>query len=256
MADYDILGDIAIIKSEGKTKKQKIAEAKLLLSKPHIKTVLEKATNVKGRLRTIKTKHILGIKNKIALHKENACTFKFNVESCYFSPRLSNERQRISEKITMNDKVLVMFAGIGVYPIVIYKYKRPMKIVGIELGRECCKYFKENLKLNRIPEGKIDIIQGDVKKKINSQLGKFDVVIMARPNLKDTFLEYGLAASKKGTKLYYYGFCKDSEINLLIKQLGEEANKHKRKLEIVDIVPAGEIAPFKHRFRIEIKLLN
>jgi tRNA G37 N-methylase Trm5 len=38
-----------------------------------------------------------------------------------------------------------MFAGIGVYPIVIYKYKRPMKIVGIELGRECCKYFKENL---------------------------------------------------------------------------------------------------------------
>lgn len=254
MADYDILGNIAIIKSEGKTKKEKLAQAKKLLKSPNIKTVLEKATNVRGRLRTIKTKHVLGKKNLIAFHRENSCLFKFNVETCYFSPRLSNERQAIASKIKNNDKVLIMFAGVGVYPIVIYKYSKPEKIVGVELGKECCKYFKDNLKLNKIPSSKIEIIQGDVKNKINSKLGRFDVVIMARPNLKETFLKQGLAGCKKGTRLFYYGFCRDDKLNEMINSLKEEAKKFNRKIKIKAISPAGEIAPRKHRYRVEIEI--
>lgn len=256
MADYDILGNIAIIKSEGKTKEQKLKQAEELLKKPGIKTVLEKTTNVHGRLRTIKTKHILGKKNLIAEHRENASLFRFNVETCYFSPRLSNERQLIAKKIKSKDNVLVMFAGVGVYPIAIYKYSRPKKIIGIELGKECCRYFKENLRLNRIPEDKIEIMQGDVKKKVNNKLGKFDVVVMARPNLKETFLKYGLEVSKKATRLFYYGFCRDEDLADLINTLKSEANKLKRKIKIIETVPSGEIAPYKHRFRIEIKVLN
>lgn len=256
MSDYDIVGNIAIMKGEGKTKKEKLAEAKELLKKPGIETVLEKATNVKGRLRTIKTKHVLGKKNLIACHKENACVFHFNVETCYFSPRLANERQIISQKINMNDRVLVMFAGVGAYPIVIYKYKRPLKIIAVEIGKECCRYFKENLILNKILNGRIEIMQGDVKRKVNSKLGKFDVVIMARPNLKESFLKYGLSVCKKATKLFYYGFCKDDKIDEMAEELLLESKKLKRKLKIKGIVPAGEIAPYKHRYRIEIEVLN
>ncbi len=256
MADYDILGNIAIIKSEGKTKKEKLAQASELLKKPGIKTVLQRISNVKGRLRTIKTKHLLGKKTLIATHKENACVFNFNVETCYFSPRLSNERQIISQKINMNDKVLVMFAGVGAYPIVIYKYRKPQKIIAVEIGRECCNYFKKNLVLNKIPKGKIEIIQGDVKRKVNSKLGKFDVVIMARPNLKESFLKYGLSICKKSTRLFYYGFCKDDEVDEMVEELLLEAKNLKRKLKIKDIVPAGEIAPYKHRYRIKIEVLG
>ncbi len=180
MADYDILGNIAILKGEGKTKEEILKEAEELLKRGNVKTVLQRATNVHGRFRTIKKKHILGKRTLIAEHKENACLFKINVETCYFSPRLSNERQVIASKIKESDRVLVMFAGIGVYPIVIYKYKKPEEIVGIEIGKECCKYFKENIKLNKIPPSRIKIIQGDVKKKINKKFvkenGRFDVV--------------------------------------------------------------------------------
>jgi tRNA (guanine37-N1)-methyltransferase len=256
MSDYDILGNIAIIKSEGKTKKEKSGQAKELLNKPGIKTVLEKATNVHGRLRTIKTKHLLGEKNLIAETKENGCVFRFNVESCYFSPRLSNERQSISKKVNMDDKVLVMFSGVGVYPIVIYKYSKPKKIVGIEIGRECCKFFKENIKLNKIKDDKIDVIQGDVKRKVTDKLGKFDVVIMARPNLKESFLKYGLIPCKKGTRLFYYGFCRDEESNDLVKELIEESKVLGRKIKLIEKTPAGEIAPYKHRFRIEFKVVD
>ena len=235
------------------------------MKRPSVETVLEKASNVKGRLRTIKVKHIAGKKNLISEHRENNCVFKFNVETCYFSPRLANERQTIAEKIKRDDKVLVMFAGVGVFPIVIYKNSKPRKVVGVELGRDCVKYFKENLKLNKIPEERIDAIQGDVKKKItkgglmvkgNLVPLQFDVVVMARPNLKESFLKWGLLASKKGTKLIYYGFCRSNELDEMVKGLEKEAKKLKRKIKIGNIVKAGEIAPFKHRWRIEISVLN
>jgi len=256
MADYDILGNIAILKGEGKTKEQKLLQAKELIKKPGISTVLEKATNVHGRLRTIKTKYLLGKKTKVAELRENGCIFRFDVESCYFSPRLSNERQIISTKCKKSDRVLVMFAGVGVFPVVIYHYIKPKEIVGVELGRECCKYFEKNLTINKIPAGKIKVIQGDVKKKINNSLGKFEVVVMARPNLEESFLKWGLTPSKRSTRLFYYGFCKDDMVNEMVEELIKEAKKLKRKIKVVSITPAGEIAPFKHRYRVEFKVMN
>jgi tRNA (guanine37-N1)-methyltransferase len=256
MSDYDLIGSIAIIKGEGKTRKEKFSQAKKLLERPNVRTVLEKSSNVKGRLRTIKTKYVAGEKNTITMHKENNCRFKFDVETCYFSPRLSNERKVIAEKVRAKDRVLVMFAGVGAYPIVIYKIAKPREIVGIEIGKECCRYFKENLKLNKISEGKIKIVQGDVKRKINKELGKFDVVVMARPNLKDSFLKEGLMGSKKNTKLFYYGFCKDDEIDRLVKSLVAEAKGMGRRLKLTEAARAGDIAPYKYRYRIEFKVLS
>jgi tRNA (guanine37-N1)-methyltransferase len=259
MTGYDLLGNIAIIKSEGDNKKksrnEKLREAKKILENPHIKSVFEKIGNVHGRLRTINIKHIAGERNLIAISKENNCVFKFNIKTCYFSSRLSGERKEIASMIKKNDCVLVMFAGVGVYPIVINKIAKPKKITGVELGRDCCKYFKENLKLNKM-QGQIEIIQGDVKRKVNSKLGKFDVIVMARPNLRESFFKQGLLASKKTTRIFYYGFCNIDEKDKMIRGLISEAEKLKRKIKVINVVKAGDIAPYKYRYRIEIRVLN
>jgi tRNA (guanine37-N1)-methyltransferase len=254
MADYDILGNIVVIKGEGKSKKQKLEQAKQLLKKPSVKTVLELVGNVKGRLRTIKTKYLLGEKNLIAEVLENGCKFKFNIETCYFTPRLSNERKENARSIKKKDRVLVMFAGVGVFPITIYKFSKPEKIVGIEIGKECCKYFKENLKLNKVPAGKIEVVQGDVKKKISGK-EKYDIIIMARPNLKESFLKYGFRVSKKGTRIFYHGFCHENDLKGLLESLKKEAAGLKKKIRIGKVVKIGNIAPFKFRYRIEMKVL-
>ncbi|MGV8151719.1 MAG: hypothetical protein ACP5OG_01435 [Candidatus Nanoarchaeia archaeon] len=260
MADYDVIGDIAIIKSEcngvKKTKKEKLKQAQELLKKPNIKTVLEKSSNVHGRLRTINAKYVAGEKKFIAFHKENNCTFKLDVRTCYFSPRLAQERKIIAEKIKSSQRVLVMFAGVGAYPIVLYKYAKPMEVVAIELGRECTKYFKENMKLNKISEEKMRVIQGDVNKKITKELGKFDVVLMPRPNLKPSFLKSALIASKKATRIYYYGFSADEEVENMTLELEKEAKTLKRKIKITAKSKAGDIAPYKHRYRIDIDVLK
>ena len=245
-----------LIKSEGKTKAQKLKQAKELLKKPSILTVVEKSTDIKGRLRTFKTKHIAGIETLETIQNENDCRFKLNVETCYFSPRQGNDRKLIADKIKKKDEVLVMFSGIGAYPIVIYKIKQPKHITAIEISKACTKYAKINKELNKIPDDKLTIIQGDVKKQIPKLKKKFDTIMMTRPNLKTTFLEDALKASKKGTRIFYHGFCHVDKLEELKQELLDESKELKRKIKITDTSKAGDIAPFKFRWRIEIKVLN
>jgi len=256
MVSYDIIGHIAIIKPEKKTKKERLLEAKNLLKKPYIKTVLEKISDVNGRLRKIKTKYIAGIKTFETIHKENNCFFGLNVNECYFSPRQSSDRKLIAKKINGQDRVLFMFSGIASYPIVSYKIKKPRKIIAVEISRACNKYAKENLIRNKIPEGKIILIQGDVRKQIPKIKDKFDVIIMTRPNLKNSFLKEALEVSKKGTKIFYHGFCHQDSLDNLKKEILREAQNLKRKIKIIKTEKAGDIAPYKFRYRIEMKVLR
>ncbi len=258
MANYDILGNIAIIKFPDKTSKnEKLKQAhEIVKTHPSVRTVLEKANKVSGRLRTIKTKHLIGEKNLIAEYHESGCRFKLKVDSCYFSPRLANERFEIAKMISKmkKPKVLVMFAGVAPFSIIIAKYSKPKSITSIELGKECCKYAEENLRLNKIYSG-IEIIQGDVKKAVKKIREKFDVIVMPRPNLSDTFLKSALSVSRKGTLIIYYGFCAEDKIQKMLAELHREASSARRKIKIVDIKEAGDIAPYEHRYRLEMNVL-
>ena len=62
MASYDILGNIAIIKGEGKSKKQKLVQAKKLLKISNVKTVVEKIGKVSRSLRAINVRYVAGEK--------------------------------------------------------------------------------------------------------------------------------------------------------------------------------------------------
>src|SRR3989344_3395969 len=246
---YDILGNIIITKfPENAKKTDKIREAKKLLEdKKSVETILEKKEKVKGRLRTIKTNYLAGKKTKEAFYVENGCKFKFNVETCYFSPRLSNERK--------GEKVLVMFAGVAPFPIVIAKNSKPEIVYSIELGREGSKFAEENVKLNKI--NNIKIIQGDVKKiipKLLKQKIKFDRVVMPRPQLKESFLSSAFKVIKKSGMINYYGFSKDQ--NEVLDIINKESKKSKKKIKILKIKKAGDIAPYKYRFRVDFRVLN
>ena len=144
------------------------------------------------------------------------------------------------------------------FVIVASKFSKPAKIVSVEFGKECCMYAKQNLLKNKIYSG-VEVIQGDVKKiipEIAKTKEKFDVILMPRPNLKETFLKEGLMAAKKGTLIVYYGFSPESEKDKMTLNLVKEAKKLKRKIKILRVLEAGDIAPYEHRYRIEIKVGN
>ena len=257
MANYDILGDVAILKFHDKAgKKEKLAKAQEIISQyKSVKTVLEKTDKVSGRLRTIKTHFLLGKNTLIAHYVESGCKFNLKVDSCYFSPRLAHERLEIAKMIKKNSSVLVMFSGVAPFPIVIAKNAKPRKIVSIELGKDCEKYALENIEMNKVADV-VKHIQGDVKRIIPKLKEKFDVVVMPRPNLKETFLSDALKVSKKNTSIIYYGFCAETKLVKMLDDLHKQAKKLRRKIKITDVKEAGDIAPYEHRYRIEIKVLN
>ncbi len=260
MRGVDVLGNIAILKFDRKTRageKKKIAKVFLAQHKG-VRTVRDYSDKFSGRLRTLKTKWLAGEKTTEALYKENGCAFRLNIDTCYFSPRLSSERKNIAEFTKKNEKVLVMFGGVAPFAIVIGKLSNPGRVVSVELGRECSKYALQNIKRNKL-DGKVDIVQGDVRRVIGN--GKkvseiFDRVVMARPNLKDSFLDVAFPAVRKGGIIHYYGFYAEDEVDKMRELIESEARKAKRKIKIVRIVKAGDIGVRRFRYRADIKILS
>ena len=221
----DIVGNIAILKFPKKTLKLiKILKArKFLKQNKTVTTVVEKTDKIQGKLRTSKTKHLAGIKTKNATYKENNCTFKFNIDESYFSPRLSNERKVIADEVAKlakkNSNILIMFAGIAPYPITIAKKlkqsKKQFHIYSNELNKKANQEAKKNIIINKL-QNQITLIPGDANKIKTKQ--KFDIILMPRPNLKDTFLKSALKLSKKGTTIFYHGFGTKEEVLSEIKK--------------------------------------
>jgi tRNA (guanine37-N1)-methyltransferase len=256
---------------------KKIFAEKILKQNKSVKTVLEKSGKFSGRLRKMKTKFLAGEKTKEVLYKENGCVFRFNIDDTYFSPRLSNERKELASKIKKTDEVLVMFAGVAPFSIVIAK-NTAKKVYSNEINRKANNYAKLNLELNKVKD-KVELLSGDIKKvasrirtfssspsrppgkrKINrislANVPKdFDVIVMPRPQLKDSFLKEAFILSKKGTRIFYYDFCGVDEVDKIVEKIKSEAKKAKKKIKILKTKSAGEIAPYKIRVRVDLKVV-
>ena len=301
---FDFLGNIALVKfpREFKQSDRKRYARELMSKNKSITTVLEKVGKISGRLRTPTTKWLAGKKTKEVLYRENGCVFRFNIDSTYFSPRLSNERKEIASKIKKDEKVLVMFAGVSPFPIVIAKNSDAEKVYSNEINREANKYGQLNIELNKV-KNKVELLPGDIKrvaeridllaslkipppsptpptrmKAVNQTLSlsdslllkfnksdeqkrgakfspKFDVIVMPRPQLKDSFLKQAFQLSKKGTRIFYYDFCGVNEVQNIVEKIKAEALQAKKKIQIIKIKKAGEIAPYKIRLRVDFKLV-
>ena len=273
----DVFGNICVLKFNYETKQKDKKKFALNFLKEHknVTTILEKSGKFSGRLRTQDTKWIAGERTKEALYRENSCVFRLNVDTCYFSPRLSEERKQVAKKVKKKEEVLVMFGGVAPFAVVIGKIAKPKKVVSVELGRECTKYARINVKRNKLEN--VEIIGGDVRKKC-SGMKNFDRIIMARPNLKDSFLDVAFPLVKKNGEINYYGFSENrkftdsktfqikkvldfkeeelKEMKEMKEMILEEARKMKRKIKILRIVKAGDIGVRKWRYRIDIKVLN
>ncbi len=258
---FDFLGSVVVVKfprGTGKTEKLKFAQ-KLIGENKSIQTVLEKTDKFKGRLRKMTTKHLLGEKTKEVLYRENDCVFRFNIDNTYFSPRLSNERKELAEEIgkfsKKGTKVLVMFAGVGPYSVVIAKKCKNCMVYSVEINQAATKYALMNKKLNNLKN--LEVIQGDVKRIVPKFILsgiKFDFILMPRPQLKDNFLKQAFQVSKKGTKVYYYDFCNVEDKDKIVEMIKKEAVKNKKKIKIINIKRAGEIAPYRVRLRVDFVL--
>ncbi len=196
-SSFDTVGDIAIIRvpKEGSDEMQIAAKAIMSCNKG-IKTVLVQTTKVAGDYRLRRLTWISGENKTRTIYKEHGCSFAVDVDTCYFSPRLSGERLRISRLVQPFETVVNMFAGVGCFSILISRQVPTAKIYSIDLNPVAFQFMNKNVCLNRVFEKVLPIL-GDSKEVIETRLQKIaDRVLMPLPEKAIEYLPAALSALK------------------------------------------------------------
>ncbi|MEJ2294767.1 MAG: class I SAM-dependent methyltransferase family protein [Candidatus Lokiarchaeota archaeon] len=270
---YDIIGSIAIIEFSDLDElqdrekihfKREVAKAITLVNNS-VKSVYEKASQVKGEYRLRKLKILYGKDHPETIHKENYALFKVNVKKAYFTPRLVNERKRIASSPIKNGELIVdMFAGVGPFSIQVAQ-KKEVQIYSFDINSNAYKYLKANIILNHV-ENVVVPININVKTllKGDNQLGtilrnKVDRIIMNLPERSLNFLDVACFLIKKsGGIIHNYQFCdKPDPIQLAIEHFSQNLTKH--DYQIKKILHTGVVksySPSSDLVSLDLKVVS
>ena len=201
---FDQIGNIIIVRiPESLTSKKKIIGEALLDQVKIAKSVFYQASAVEGNFRTRDLEVLAGEDNTETEYKEFGCKFTVDVKNAFFSPRLSTERERITNLIQNGEIVTNMFAGIGMFSIMAAK-KKKCTVYSLDINPVASKLCETNIGLNKLA-GEVISLNGDATKIINNQLiNKSDRTLMLLPERSDEFLESAINTTKNGGIIHYY----------------------------------------------------
>ena len=188
------------------------------------------------------------------IHKESGCRFKLDPRVTYFSTRESSERERICKQITSPEEVLVMFSGVGPFPICIAKHNQGTRCVAIELNEDAHRYCLENIRLNKLDD-RVTAIQGDVRDVCPSLDTRFDRVLTPLPKGAHLFLDVTIPMVKSGGVLHFYHWAPDDDpYSDAFKLVEDAASEYGRKCEFTGGVRVAKYSPRVSKVRIDVSI--
>ncbi len=204
ISSFDQIGDIIIVRiPDSLLTKKKIIGETLLNEVKIAKSVFYQASAVEGDFRTRNLEILAGEDKTETEYKEFGCKFTVDVENAFFSPRLSTERERIANLVQNGETIVNMFAGVGMFSIMIAK-KKKCTVYSIDINPIAAKLCEKNIISNKLA-GNIISINGDASQVIQEQLeNKSDRTLMLLPERSDEFLESAINATKSGGIIHYY----------------------------------------------------
>ncbi len=240
---YDLIGDIAVLRVPDNPKARiHIVARAILQTHRNVKTVLLQVGEVAGQFRLRRLDWVMGERKTQTVHREWGCTYRVDLETCYFSPRLSFERMRIARLVKPHETVVNMFAGVGCFSILMVKLGKARIVYSIDVNPSATEYLQENASLNRV-ESQVVPIQGDAKDIISKHLGNIaDRVVMPLPEKAYEYLNYAVAALKPtGGWIHYYDFEHASKDEDPVEKVKVKVSEKLRKLGIGFTVSFGRV---------------
>ena len=234
LSSYDVVGDIAIIRIPEELSGNGEKVGKLLLEgDKKVRVVLKKAGGREGEFRVTKLEHLAGEERTETEYLENGVRMRLDVSKVYFSPRLSNERKRITWKVKEGEKVLILFAGVGPFALEVGKAHPSAQVVGVELNPDAVRYFEENIQLNKL--GNVEAVLGDANEVVEEKFrGWADRIAMPLPKGALEFLDAAFAAANEGCVVHFYSMVEKTEGTGEIKEkIMEAAEKAGREVEFI-----------------------
>lgn len=252
---FEIIGDVVVIEipDEILHRKDDIVGA-ILKRHKHVKTILRKVGEVNGVFRVAKYEIVYGSKTETIV-REHGCRFLVDPTRTYYSVKLSGERERIARLVKEGERVLVMFAGVGPYAIVIAKLARPREVIGIELNPVAVEYFKKNVALNRVQDV-VRVVEGDVRDTVPALPGKFDRILMPAPYSAENFVHLIREKVKSGSYVHYYSFESENEEYLLPEKIVRLFSEHGIDVEVKKLRKCGNFAPYVNRYVADLEVVG
>ncbi|QOR93885.1 class I SAM-dependent methyltransferase family protein [Thermosphaera chiliense] len=195
----EFVGDLAIIRCPLKMTPEELKPlAESILSKfPMVKSVWAGLPGVEGPYRLRRHVHLAGEVRSETIYREHGCVFKVDINKAYVSPALNYEHKRIAKLVRQGETVVNMFAGIGLFSIIIAKYSKPDKVHSIDINPYAFEYMVENIRLNKVENIVIPYL-GDAKEIIEKHLlNTADRVLMPYPELALEYFETAVKALKQ-----------------------------------------------------------
>lgn len=204
ISSFDQIGDIIIVRIPDSLLSKKRLIGETLLNQVKIaKSIFYQASAVEGDFRTRSLEILAGDNKTETEYKEFGCKFTVDVENTFFSPRLSTERERIANLVQNGEIIVNMFAGVGMFSVMIAKKKKCI-VYSIDINPIAAKLCEQNIKSNKLV-GNIISINGNALQIIQEKLqNKSDRTLMLLPERSDEFLESAIAATKNGGIIHYY----------------------------------------------------
>jgi len=259
VSSFDIIGSrdkaVAIIEipDEFENNEKEIAE-EIMRRHKNVKSVLKKVSERKGVFRTREYELLFGDKDTEVIHKESGCKFKLDPMKVYFSVREGTERLIIAKQVKPRETIMLMFAGVGPYGIIISKKQPSVKIISIEINPVAYEYMKENIRSNKVNDRMIPVL-GDVREKAKDWYGKCDRIIMPLPHESINFLTTAYRCLKdEGGLIHLYLIEKEEFIEEKVKSIIDNiVKKTKRGIDfkIRKVLP---YSPRANKYCVDIKL--
>ena len=252
---FDQIGSIIIVRiPDSLISKKKMIGETLLEQVKTTKSVFFQSSPVEGDFRTRNLELIEGQVKTETEYKENGCRFIVDVEKAFFSPRLSTERERISNLVNDDEVIINMFGGVGMFSLLAAR-KKSCTIYNLDINPVASKLCEENIKLNKL-KGTVISINGDSTEIIKKQLqNKADRVLMLLPEQSDEFLEVAISSLKNTGIIHYYSHV-HAEKKQDAPKLSEEhfLNVNKTKAKIIDSRIVRPVGPRFYQTVVDVEI--
>jgi len=252
---FDQIGNIIVIRiPDSLLSKKKIIGETLLKQVKTAKSVFYQSSNVGGDFRTRSLELLAGDNKTETEYKEYGCIFLVDVENAFFSPRLSTERERISNLVQDGEIVINMFGGVGMFSIMAAKNKK-CSVYNIDINPIASKLCEKNISLNKLA-GNVISINGNAGQIVKEQLeNKGDRTLMLLPERSDEFLDAAISATKNNGIIHYYSHIhadKKQDASKLSEQHFIEVAKVKSEILSSKIVRA--VGPRYYQTVVDVRI--
>jgi len=203
----EIVGDIALLRKPPDVpldSLRKLAE-RLINELPYVKSVWAAITPVEGSYRLRRYEHLAGECRSSTIYREHGCKFYIDITKVYVSPALNYEHLRVARCVKEGEFIINMFAGAGLFSIIIAKYARPSKVISIDINPNAYELMIRNVELNNVG-GIVEPVLGDAGEVIEKYLSTADRVLMPLPELAYEYFEKAIKALKDEGVIHVYDF--------------------------------------------------